>query len=184
MYKLVAKIAWASLSRRKTRSVLVVLMIAVSLWGVLFLEGIYDGMIEQMIGNAIRSGSGDITLFVKGYRLDNDLGKLITRTEEIERLLTSDKRVKTYIIRIRQDGLVATAQYSRNGSIYGVELEAERGHGRLDSYITSGEFSFGGKNRGVILGARLADKLKVKIGKKIILSAQNLENDVSSMAFK
>ncbi len=184
MYKLVAKIAWASLSRRKTRSVLVVLMIAVSLWGVLFLEGIYDGMIEQMIGNAIRSGSGDITLFAKGYRLDNDLGKLITRTEEIERLLTSDKRIKTYIIRIRQDGLVATAQYSRNGSIYGVELEAERGHGRLDSYITSGEFSFGGKNRGVILGARLADKLKVKIGKKIILSAQNLENDVSSMAFK
>ena len=184
MYKLVVKIAWASLSRRKIRSVLVVLMIAVSLWGVLFMEGIYDGMIEQMIGNAIRSGSGDITLFVKGYRLDNDLAKLITRTEDIDRLLGNDKRVKTYIMRIRQDGLVATAHYSRNASIYGVELEAERAHGRLDSYITSGEFGFGRKNKGVILGARLADKLKVKIGKKIILSAQNRENDVSSMAFK
>jgi ABC-type lipoprotein release transport system permease subunit len=184
MYKLVVKIAWASLSRRKIRSVLVVLMIAVSLWGVLFMEGIYDGMIEQMIGNAIRSGSGDITLFVKGYRLDNDLAKLITRAEDIDRLLGNDKRVKTYIMRIRQDGLVATAQYSRNASIYGIELEAERVHGRLDSYITSGEFGFGRKNKGVILGARLADKLKVKIGKKIILSAQNRENDVSSMAFK
>ena len=184
MYKLVVKIAWASLSRRKIRSVLVVLMIAVSLWGVLFMEGIYDGMIEQMIGNAIRSGSGDITLFVKGYRLDNDLAKLITRTEDIDRLLGNDKRVKTYIMRIRQDGLVATAHYSRNASIYGIELEAERVHGRLDSYITSGEFGFGRKNKGVILGARLADKLKVKIGKKIILSAQNRENDVSSMAFK
>ncbi|MEA2085001.1 MAG: FtsX-like permease family protein [Thermodesulfobacteriota bacterium] len=184
MYKLVVKIAWASLHRRKIRSGLVVLMIAVSLWGVLFMEGIYDGMIEQMIGNAIRSGSGDITLFVKGYRLDNDLGKLITRTEDIDRLLSNDKRVKTYIMRIRQDGLVATAQYSRNVSIYGVELEAERVHGRLDSYITSGEFSFGRKNKGVILGAKLADKLKVKIGKKVILSAQNSENDVSSMAFK
>ena len=184
MYKLVVKIAWASLSRRKIRSVLVVLMIAVSLWGVLFMEGIYDGMIEQMIGNAIRSGSGDITLFVKGYRLDNDLAKLITRAEDIDRLLGNDKRVKTYIMRIRQDGLVATAHYSRNASIYGIELEAERVHGRLDSYITSGEFGFGRKNKGVILGARLADKLKVKIGKKIILSAQNRENDVSSMAFK
>ena len=184
MYKLVVKIAWASLSRRKIRSVLVVLMIAVSLWGVLFMEGIYDGMIEQMIGNAIRSESGDITLFVKGYRLDNDLAKLITRTEDIDRLLGNDKRVKTYIMRIRQDGLVATAHYSRNASIYGIELEAERVHGRLDSYITSGEFGFGRKNKGVILGARLADKLKVKIGKKIILSAQNRENDVSAMAFK
>ncbi len=184
MYKLVVKIAWASLSRCKIRSVLVVLMIAVSLWGVLFMEGIYDGMIEQMIGNAIRSGSGDITLFGRGYRLDNDLAKLITRTEDIDRLLGNDKRVKTYIMRIRQDGLVATAQYSRNASIYGIELEAERVHGRLDSYITSGEFGFGRKNKGVILGARLADKLKVKIGKKIILSAQNRENDVSSMAFK
>ena len=184
MYKLIVKIAWASLSRRKIRSVLVVLMIAVSLWGVLFMEGIYDGMIEQMIGNAIRSGSGDITLFIKGYRLDNDLAKLITRTEDIDRLLGNDKRVKTYIMRIRQDGLVATAHYSRNASIYGIELEAERVHGRLDSYITSGEFGFGRKGKGVILGARLADKLKIKIGKKIILSAQNRENDVSSMAFK
>lgn len=184
MFNVIAKMAWASLKRRKSRSLLVVLMIAISLWGLLAMEGIYDGMTEQMINNAIRSGSGDITMFAKGYRLENDLQKLIMEVDEVRTLLQNDKRVKTWVMRLKQDGLIATAHYSRNATIYGVDLAAEKKHGRLDEYLYQGDFSFGKKNKGAIIGARLAEKLKITIGKKIVISAQNIDNDVASAAFK
>lgn len=180
MYKTIFKIAWASLTRRRTRSVLLILMIAVSLWGLLFMEGIYDGMTEQMISNAIRSDSGHISIYGEGYRLEPDLSRWIKNSAKVEAVLADDARVKSYVMRLKQDGLVATAHYSRGASIIGVNLDAEEKHGRLGGYLYQGEFNFGKKGRGAIIGFKLAEKLQVRIGSKIILSAQDNSGEVSS----
>ncbi len=184
MFRLIAKISWASLKRRGIRSLMVMLMICLSLWGLVFMEGIYDGMIEQMIGNAIRSDCGHITLFAKDYRLDKEITKLIPNAAILETDLRNDPRIKGVNTRILQDGLVATAHYSKNCMIVGVELNSERKNSRLDTYLTEGKFDFGKKSKGVIIGSKLAKKLKVTIGKKLIVSAQDVNNDVSSLALK
>jgi ABC-type lipoprotein release transport system permease subunit len=184
MYRLTGKIAWASLVRRSTRSVLVVMMIAVSLWGLFFMEGIYDGMTEQMINNAIRSDSGHISLFGEGYRLDPDLSRQVDDVAVVDSLLARDSRVLSYVKRLKQDGLVATAHYSRGVAIFGVDLAAEEKHGRLKGYLSRGEFSFGKKGRGAIIGFKLADKLQVRIGSKIVLSAQDSHGEVSAAPLK
>lgn len=180
MYKTTYKIAWASLVRRRTRSVLLVLMIAVSLWGLLFMEGIYDGMTEQMISNAIRSDSGHISIFGEGYRLDPDLSRWVSSDAAIDEFLAKDGRVKSYVKRLKHDGLVATAHYSRGAAIIGIDPDAEDKHGRLGGYLDQGEYNFGPKRRGAIIGFKLADKLQVRIGSKIIVSAQDSSGDVSS----
>ncbi len=184
MFRLTSKIAWASLVRRRTRSVLVVMMIAVSLWGLFFMEGIYDGMTEQMINNAIRSDSGHISLFGEGYRLDPDLSRQVVDVAVVDSFLARDNRVLSYVKRLKQDGLVATAHYSRGVAIFGVDLAAEEKHGRLKGYLSQGEFSFGKKGRGTIIGFKLADKLQVRIGRKIVLSAQNSHGEVSAAPLK
>lgn len=184
MYRLTGKIAWASLVRRSTRSALVVMMIAVSLWGLFFMEGIYDGMTEQMINNAIRSDSGHISLFGEGYRLDPDLSRQVDDVAVVDSLLAGDNRVLSYVKRLKQDGLVATAHYSRGVAIFGVDLAAEEKHGRLKGYLSQGEFSFGKKGRGAIIGFKLADKLQVRIGSKIVLSAQDSHGEVSAAPLK
>ncbi|MBE9550539.1 MAG: ABC transporter permease [Proteobacteria bacterium] len=184
MYRLTGKIAWASLVRRSTRSALVVMMIAVSLWGLFFMEGIYDGMTEQMINNAIRSDSGHISLFGEGYRLDPDLSRQVDDVAVVDSLLTRDNRVLSYVKRLKQDGLVATAHYSRGVAIFGVDPAAEEKHGRLKGYLSRGEFSFGKKGRGAIIGFKLADKLQVRIGSKIVLSAQDSHGEVSAAPLK
>jgi len=184
MYSFICKIAWASLLRRPARTLLVILMIALSLWGLLFMQGLYEGMTEQMISNAIRSDSGSLTLFSKGYRLENDINKLIKNDKRIARKLETDPRVQSFTKRIRQDGLIATAHYSRAAKIYGIDLEAEKTNARLDAYLQEGEYGFGRRGKGAIVGAALAGKLKVTVGKKIILSAQTTDGEVASIALK
>ncbi len=184
MFRLICKISWASLKRRKARSLLVILMISMSLWGLLFMEGIYDGMTEQMIANAIRSDCGDISLFAEGYRLDPDISRNIADYEKIEKRLATDSRVKSYSGRILQDGLVATAHYSKNCMIVGIDPDNEKKHGRLDTYLIVGDYDFGKRKKGAVIGVKLAQKLKISVGKKIILSAQNTEGEVSSLALK
>ena len=148
------------------------------------MQGLYEGMTEQMINNAIRSDSGTLTLFQKGYRSENDINKLITNEDRIAGKLKGDPRVQSFTKRIKQDGLIATAHYSRAAKIYGINLESEKTHGRLDAYLQEGEYGFGSRGKGAIVGATLARKLKVTVGKKIILSAQTTDGEVTSIALK
>ena len=188
MYRLSLRLAWASLLRRATRSSMVVVMICVSLWGLLLMQGIYDGMTEQMISNAIRSDSGQLSLFGHGYRSDPALDTLLDETGEVQgklgHFLEHDPRIGSYVKRLRQNGLVATAHYSRNTEIYGVDLEREKEHGRLQNYLIQGEYGFGNQTKGAIIGVKLAEKLQVNIGKKIILSAQDIHSEVTSIALR
>lgn len=188
MYRLSLRLAWASLLRRATRSSMVVVMICVSLWGLLLMQGIYDGMTEQMISNAIRSDSGQLSLFGRGYRSDPVLDTLLDETGEVQgkliHFLEHDPRIGSYVKRLRQNGLVATAHYSRNTEIYGIDLEREKTNGRLQNYLIQGEYGFGNQAKGAIIGVKLAEKLQVNIGKKIILSAQDIHSEVTSIALR
>ncbi len=186
MFRTIVKIAWASLRRRTTRSLMVVTMICLSLWGLFLMEGIYDGMTEQMIANAIRSDSGHVSLFGQGYRLDASLDNRIkgSDTAKLEKFLDSDPRISSWVKRLKQQGLVATAHYSRNTVISGVNLRREKGHGRLEDYLVQGEYGFGRQAKGAIIGFKLAEKLKVSIGGKIILTAQDLHSEVTATALR
>ena len=163
---------------------MVILMISLSLWGLLFMEGIYDGMTEQMITNAIRSDCGDLTIYAKDYRLERKITQLIPDHRALKRRLDRDPRVRSTNTRILQDGLVATAHYSRNCLIIGISPKSEKKHGQLDNYLIAGHFDFGRRNNGAIIGAKLARKLKIGVGKKIILSAQDTQNEVSAISLK
>ena len=188
MYSLALRMAWASLTRRATRSFMVVMMICFSLWGLLLMQGIYDGMTEQRISNAIRSDSGELSLFGHGYRLDPTLDTLVAAAEKdaerLENFLDNDPGIRSIARRLRQNGLVATAHYSRNTEIYGVNLEDEKVHGQLQNYLYQGEYGFEKQQKGAIIGFKLAEKLQVIIGKKVILSAQNSRSEVTSIALR
>lgn len=181
MYKLIIKGAFLSLFRRKSRSLLVVLMIVFSLWGLIFIQGFYMGMTKQMIDNAIRSDSGELSIFAKNFRKEREAKLQITNSSEVLRFIQQDKNVKSSTIRVSGKGLIATASYSKNADIYGINLKAEKQHANLDAYIKTGNYNFGKKQTGAIIGAKLAEKLKLKIGKKIILTSQDANNELSSI---
>lgn len=184
MFKLIFKTAILSLFRRKLRTFLAIFMIATSLWGLMVMLGIYDGMMQQMIDNTVRSDSGDITIYQKDFRSDNDIKLHIKEPETIISEIEKNPAIKSHVQRVLSDGLIATAKYSKGVKIFGVDLEAEKRQAKLDGYIKEGAFDFGKRNRGIIIGATLAKKLKLSIGKKVILSAQNSDNEINSIALK
>lgn len=184
MFKIIIKAAFASLFVRKLRTILVILMISMSLWGLMVMQGIYDGMTEQMINNAIRSDSGQVSIYEKDFREKREVSNQIINIEKLETDLKQNKHVETYVKRVISSGLVATAKYSKSAFICGMDLEAEKINSQLDQYMKEGVYSFGKKNKGAILGFKLAQKLKIKVGKKIIVSSQDVNGDIASVSLK
>ena len=178
------KMAYLNMWRRKSRSLVVMMMVAVSITGLLLMQGIYDGMIDQMVDNSIRSDSGQISIYGKGHRLSKSLKDNIQDFEAVEAVLAQKKEIRSFITRIKHEGLVATARHSQGAVFIGTRLEDEQRHANLSKYLVEGEYSFGKRGRGAIIGNELANKLKVKIGKKIIITAQNSQNELASLALR
>lgn len=184
MFKVIFALAWKSLVGRIARMWMVVIMIALSLSGLLFLEGLYDGMVSHMIDTTIRNDTGDISIYAKGYRLEKNIQYHIKNTEEIKKYLDHLNGVDSYVVRLTQEGLVSTAHKSFNVNISGIDLKDEQKFGKLDEFLTDGKFDFGPKNQDAIIGSKIAEKLKAKTGSRLVFTAQDAAGEINSISFR
>ncbi len=182
MYRLILKMAWKNSFLRPARTLLVILMIAVSMSMMLGLEGLYDGMVKNMIDKNKRSDSGDITLYAKEYRIEKDVKHRIKDTDTIKAEIEKIEGVKAVIRRIKADGLISTARKSSFASIYGIDLEEEEHFGKFSEFLKEGKNNL--KKRGAIIGLELAKTLKVRIGSKIVFSTQDSSGEINSIALR
>lgn len=178
------KMVLLHLFRRRGRSILISLMIAISLIGLLLMEGMYEGMMLQLTQNSIKTGSGTLVIEDKKLRADPNIKYNIKEPQTVTAILDEEPLISSYVLRISQKGLISTAGFSQGVSVSGVDLKEEAKHSEFQNYITSGEYSFGARERGAIIGYRLAKKLKVSIGKKVIVTMQDVNNEVVSVALK
>jgi putative ABC transport system permease protein len=178
------KMALLHITRRRGRAMLIALMISLSLIGLLLMEGVYEGMMVQITQNSIKTGSGTISIQEKGYRADPGITYRIGEPERITPLLDAMPEIRSYALRVSQRGLIATAGYSQGVTVTGIDLKREAEHADLKNFMIDGAYSFEKRGRGAIIGYRLARKLKVGIGNKVIITMQDVNNEVVSAALK
>jgi len=75
---------------------MVIMMIALSLSGLLGLQGLYDGMISHLINTTIRSDSGEISLYAKEYRLHKSLDYRLSPLSKFEKELSKIEELTSY----------------------------------------------------------------------------------------
>ncbi|OYY55367.1 MAG: hypothetical protein B7Y52_05670, partial [Sulfurovum sp. 28-43-6] len=177
-------LAWLSIWRRKTRSLMVIMMIALSLGGLLGLQGLYDGMISHLINTTIRSDSGEISVYAKEYRLQKSLDYRLSSISNYEEVFSKIEGLETYSIRLEQEGLIATAHKSFGAILKGIYLENEQNFGQLSTFITQGDYSFGKENTAALIGSELAKKLTLSIGSRVIFTAQDASGEINSISFR
>jgi len=184
MYKIAKHLAWLSIWRRKTRSLMVIMMIALSLSGLLGLQGLYDGMIIHLINTTIRSDSGEISLYNKEYRLNKGLEYRLTPISNYIEAFSKINAIEAYSVRLEKEGLIATAHKSLGAVLKGISLENEQNFGGLDAFITQGEYSFGQKDQNALIGSALAKKFNLGIGSRVIFTAQDATGEINAISFR
>ena len=184
MFNISRHLAWLSIWRRKTRSLMVITMIMLSLSGLLGLQGLYDGLISHMINTSIRSDAGEISLYAKEYRLHKSLDQRISTVSNFEKILSEVEGIDAYAIRLEQEGLAATAHKSLGAKLKGISLKNEKEFGGLDTFITQGEYSFGKDDKKALIGSALAKKFNLTIGNRLIFTAQDASGEINSISFR
>jgi len=182
MYKLILKMAWKNSFLRPARTILVITMIAVSMSMMLAIQGLYDGMVKNMIDKNKRSDSGDISIYAKDYRVQKDIKYRIKDAKTIKEDIQKIDGIKAVVLRLQAQGLLSTARKSSFASIHGIDLKEEEDFGKFSEFLKEGEISL--EKRSAIIGVELAKTLKVRIGSKLIFSTQDSSGEINSIALR
>ncbi len=134
MYKLIIKLAFNNAFLKLSRTLLIIIMIAVSMGMMLSIQGIYDGMTLNMIDNTKRSDSGDISIYNKEYRLNKLLKNSIKDSRVIVEELKKRSEIDAIVVRMKTEGLSSTARKSAFSSIIGINLKDEEKFGRFSNF--------------------------------------------------
>ena len=168
-----AHMAWHNITRNATRSVITIVAIASGLGFMMFFYALVDGMYAQMINNSTRYISGDLQISTKEFRDDPSPSASIKEPNKLLKILSQKKDIQ-YTPRVQSEALLSTAEKSVSILFIGIDLDTDKNISGFDRSLKEGEFLKPGDKRGVVLGTKMAEKLNVAVGDKVVIMAQDI----------
>jgi ABC-type lipoprotein release transport system permease subunit len=175
---MIIRLAWRSIWRNRRRTLITVCSIAFGLALAIFFISMAEGMYDQMIDQVVRMQAGHITLERPGYRdapaIDLWLDDLNKLRADIEHWATVD-RVKFIIL---GQGMAKSGAGTVGAAIMGVEPSVEVHSSPLVRNMVDGRYLDDGDSSLVVLGSKLAERLNLQVGKKLVLTTNDARGDL------
>ena len=178
------KIAWRNVWRNGLRSSVVIASIAMGIWAGLFVISVSAGLNEQRTKDALNTYISHVqihdTMFVK----DNNVEFRIKDMDKVRESLSANPDVKSFAERVVLSGMVSSSAGGFGARITGVDPEQEKNVSTMHEKLVDGAYFEGMKGNPVLIGKKLAEKLKVGLRKKIVLTFQKDNGDIITGAFR
>ncbi len=188
MLGMYVKIAWRNVFRNRRRSFVVIGSVSAGMAGAIFMIMFMSGMAKQMVHAAINSYLGHVQIHRTGFA-DNPVVRL-TMTNPDSVTATVDRMgdlVAGYTPRVLSRGLAQSATNSGGVQIVGTDAVREAELTSIVERIVEGTFLTGKSSRRrkeIVIGDALAQKLGVRLRKKVVLLAQAKGGEIGSAAFR
>lgn len=154
------------------------------LMGVVAMIGFMNGLVDSMIKNAITWQTSHLQIHQSEYLINPEIKKIIPNSDVIAATLVNQLDVRAVSERFLADGMIASARSTRGIRINGINIEQEGRITPLARHIQQGEWlNEEGKNP-LLVSQKTAQRLKLRIGSKVILTLSDIKGDVSGSAFR
>lgn len=177
------KLAWRNIWRNKRRSLVVLLSVIVGVNSLLFMDGLTNGMIYQMLANQISHNISHIQIHKNGFTDNKVIQSNIPDPLIVEDALKNNPSVKSYSKRVVTFGLLSSATNSAGVFLNGIIPEDEIKVSNISNSIVEGEYFTGGE-REIVLGTKLAEKLEVGLGDKVVALSNMPNGKIGSEVFR
>lgn len=180
-----ASVSWRNIWRNKRRTYVILTAIVIGISSMIFLASFMRGVMEGMIENSVDELTGHIKIQNSMFREDPSIENIIENPDEIieqiHKVFPENTRTAKRIV---LDSVVNTARESYGVKLVAIDFENEKGLSFIGDCKISGEPFTGEDSSSAIMGMALAGKLGLGTGKRFVLTARNINGEVSSGSFK
>lgn len=178
------KLAWRNLWRNYRRTVIMLLAITLGVWAMIFMNAFMVGMVDDMVRTGVETLPGHAQLHNSAYRDDPSVVNSMDPAGEVIKTALDNESVAGWVERVRVPAIVASERDSRGLSLLGIDPVQEIKLGFAPDQIIDGRFLDGVTDRGIVLGARLVERLETGLGKRVVVMSQDPDNNVADRGFR
>jgi len=176
------KMAWRNVWRNPRRSWVVVTAIAVGVFSFVGSTVFMDGFAFQMIDAGIDLQGGQIQIAARGYEDSPSIRKFIGEEKLVEDALTMGMQAAPQVL---AQGMVNSAEQAAGIVIHGVDPQRESAVTIIAASVVEGRYLAASDGAGqILIGSELAHRLKVRLGEKVVIMANDLHNEISAGAYR
>ncbi len=181
-------IAWRNVWRNKLRSGIIITAITLGLIAGIFSTAVYEGMVIQRVDKVIMSELSHIQIHEPGFRNSMELTGFIPNAASIASKVDDIEGVEGVSNRIIVYSMVSSAETGAGVKITGIIPKEEKKVSNIHTKLVEGNY-FGEDTRSkrikpIVIGQKLAEKLKVHLGSKVVITLQDVNNNLTGAPFR
>jgi len=180
----IIKLAWRNIWRNKRRTLITIFSICFGLILALVFTGFGDGTYGTMIDCAARLGAGHITLENPHYRKSLAMRYTLKSIDKLVKKLEGIREIEGWSPRILGQAMLSTSYGSVGAGFIGINSEREKKTTLFIEKIVKGTYLKQSEGRGALIGSKMAGRLKVSIGSKMVITANNLDGEIAGELLK
>ncbi|MDW6004324.1 ABC transporter permease [Vibrio mangrovi] len=177
-------LAWRNLWRNPNRTLVTFVVVAVALYSVLVLGAAMDAWARSSRDANLNLLTGSGQIHAKGY-LNNPT--VSYRMPEPDKSLTqalNDPAISGWASRVRVPAVIQSEYKTLPLILVGIVPEREQHISTISHQISAGQYLTSPDDRGIVLGAHLAKRLKTRLGKRVVVMAQTRDGHMAEQAFQ
>jgi ABC-type lipoprotein release transport system permease subunit len=181
---MILAMAWRNIWRNKMRSIVIMLSISLGLFAGIAVLALYKGMMTARIRTSIDAEVGHLQVHDTSFKKDFEPQYIIANGNELLNRISAMPGVKIAAPRSITNGMLANATGSAGVQLNGIIPEKEYIASQLREKLIDGKLFNAKKKNEVMIGKKLADKLKLKTGSKVVLTFTDTSAGIVSGAFR
>jgi putative ABC transport system permease protein len=181
---MIFNMAWRNIWRNKMRSMIIMLSITVGLLAGIAVLSLYKGMLKSRIRNVVDAEVGHLQIHDTAFKKDYDPKYVLAKGNDLLVAVRKVPRVKLATPRSITNAMLATTNGSAGVQVNGVVPALEYEASKLKQKIVEGSLFDSTRRNEVMIGKKLASKMKLKPGSKLVLTFTDTSGNIVSGAFR
>lgn len=179
-------IAWKNIWRNKLRSAIVIIAVTLGLIGGIMSVGIMFGSSDQHVKDAISDYVSEIQIHHPKYSENNEAQFVIENSDNLEKEISAIPEVKSVCSRMKIIGMANSPEAAVGIVINGINPETEKTVTDIYEKIPDslGSYFENTKRNPILISTKLAEKLKLHLRSKIILTFQEKDGTMTGGSFR
>ena len=181
---MIAIIAWRNVWRNKGRSLVVIGAMIIGIWAMAFGGGFMQSFLTSYIESSIRHETSNGQVHHPKFTEDYDIQFSIEDYPSILTFLQQTESVESVTTRSLVNGMISSSRQATGVKIIGVNPKEEALVTELNTLISDGAYFEGISSNPVLIGNKLAEKLKVNVKSKVVLTFQDIDGNITAGRFR
>jgi len=182
--RLLFPLAWRNLWRNPRRTIITVLVVSVGLWSILAFAVILQAWSVSSRDTTLKMMTGEGQIHAVGHLEDPTVAHRMPPPSAALKKVLDSPAVSAYASRVRVIAIVQSEYKTLPMTLVGSVPAEERKMSVIPGQLTEGRYLNDQDDMGIVLGRNLAKRLKTRVGKRVVVMAQDVDGKLVERAFK